>query len=199
MNADPELLFRAAVGLLVGVGWILIRIYFQMKGPTLEIISRRHVRRERLSYALVSISFAPIFIYVFSRLLDFAHFPIPDEARYLGGAIGIAGSALLWWTHAALGKNWSGVLEIAKDHALVTQGPYRLVRHPMYSAFFLMGTGVLLLSANWLVGMINLAAVSGMYLTRVSDEEKMMVEQFGDSYRAYMSKTGRLVPGIGAK
>jgi protein-S-isoprenylcysteine O-methyltransferase Ste14 len=133
---------------------------------------------------------------VFAGLFSFAHFAVPDWARWLGAAVGLSGSSLFGWSHLALGKNWSGVLEIAKGHALVTHGPYQFVRHPMYSAFFLMGTGVLLLSANWLVGGLNLAAVAYMYFVRIKDEEAMVLKQFGQSYENYMKNIGRFIPQL---
>jgi len=102
--------------------------------------------------------------------------------------------ALFAWTHRVLGKNWSGVLEIHQDHILITTGPYRFVRHPMYTAFFLSAVGFAFLSSNWLIAVVYTAAVSYMYLTRVSAEEEMMVARFGDTYKEYMNRTGRLVP-----
>lgn len=195
MNNNSELYFRVAVGVVIAT-WIAARIYFQKKVGGGEKISERHSRREKSSYMLVSLSFLPIFLYVFAGLFSFAHFAIPESARWSGVLVGLSGSALFAWTHLALGKNWSGVLEIAKDHELVTNGPYQFVRHPMYSAFFLMGIGVLLLSANWLVGGLNLAAVTYMYFVRVADEESMMRDQFGQSYETYMDSTGRLFPQL---
>ena len=193
MNNDETTLFQVAVGIVIAT-WIAARIYFQQKVGGGEKVSALHSRREKISYMLVSISFFPIFLYVFAGLFSFAHFPLPDSVRLIGVLVGLSGSGLFAWTHLALGKNWSGVLEIAKGHELVTNGPYKFVRHPMYSAFFLMGAGVLLLSANWLVGGLNLVAVTYMYLLRVGDEESMMIDQFGQSYQRYMSETGRLFP-----
>lgn len=195
MHNDDALLFRVAVGFVIAT-WIAARIYFQRKVGGGEKVSSLHSRREKGSYMLVSFSFLPIFLYVFVGLFSFAHFPLPDWARLIGVLVGCSGTALFAWTHLALGKNWSGVLEIAKGHELVTHGPYQFVRHPMYSAFFLMGAGVLLLSANWLVGGLNLVAVTYMYLMRVGDEESMMIDQFGQSYQRYMSETGRLLPKL---
>jgi protein-S-isoprenylcysteine O-methyltransferase Ste14 len=97
-----------------------------------------------------------------------------------------------------LGRNWSGVLELYEQHELVTEGPYRFVRHPMYTSVYLKGIGILLLSANWIVGGGYLAAVTLMYALRVRDEEQMMLEHFGEEYRSYMSRTARLVPLPGA-
>lgn len=195
MNDTSELIFRIAVGLVIAT-WVGARIYFQKKIGSGEKVSSHHGRRERLSYMLVSVSFLPIFLYIFTSLFSFAHFSTPDRLRWTGLVIGLSGSGLFAWTHLALGKNWSRVLEIAKDHELVTGGPYQFVRHPMYSSFFLMGIGVLLLSSNWLVGGLNLAAVTYMYLVRVADEEAMMLGQFGQSYQTYMGNTGRVFPRL---
>jgi protein-S-isoprenylcysteine O-methyltransferase Ste14 len=64
----------------------------------------------------------------------------------------------------------------------------------MYTAFFVIGFGFLLLSANWFISAIYLGTLTLMYATRVSIEEKMMLERFGDEYHQYMTKTGRLLP-----
>lgn len=193
MNATSEPVFRVAVGVVIAT-WFAARIYFQKKVGSSEKIASHHGQREKRVYMLVSASFLPILLYIFTPLFSFAHMSIPVWLRWTGLLSGLCGSGLFAWTHLALGRNWSGVLEIAKDHQLVTSGPYQFVRHPMYSAFFLMGTGVLLLSSNWLVGGLNLAAVTWMNRVRVADEEAMMLDHFGPSYQAYMSHTGRVFP-----
>ena len=193
MNNNSELYFRIAVGSVI-LTWMVLRIVFQKKVGGGEKVAQRYAGREKISYMLVSFSFVPIILYVFGGLFGFGKIDFPGWLRWFGALTGLAGCALFAFTHAALGKNWSGVLEIAKDHRLVTNGPYRLVRHPMYSAFFMMGIGVLLLSANWFVGGVNLLAVTYMYVVRVLDEEKMMLDQFGEEYKVYMTRTGRLVP-----
>lgn len=195
MNNNSELVFRITVGVVTAI-WIASRLYFQREVGGGEKIFERHGRREMVSYMLINFSFFPIFLYVFAGLFGFAHFVIPDWVRWAGLAISLSGSMLFFWTHLALGKNWSGVLEIAKGHELVINGPYRFIRHPMYSACFLIGIGVLLLSANWMVGGISLAAFGYMYVVRVADEEAMMIDQFGRNYEAYMTTTGRLFPRL---
>jgi len=64
----------------------------------------------------------------------------------------------------------------------------------MYTAIFCMALAYSLLSANWIVAIANLAAVTLMYWARVADEEQMLIDQFGDEYHAYMRRTGRLIP-----
>jgi protein-S-isoprenylcysteine O-methyltransferase Ste14 len=66
----------------------------------------------------------------------------------------------------------------------------------MYSAFFIIGVGFSMLSADWLVALLHLGTLLPMYLLRVSAEEEMMIGRFGDTYRAYMAVTGRLCPRL---
>jgi len=64
----------------------------------------------------------------------------------------------------------------------------------MYAAFWLWGIAQALLLQNWIAGLANLASFLPMYLLRVPREEQMMLEQFGEEYRLYMNRTGRVIP-----
>ena len=77
---------------------------------------------------------------------------------------------------------------------LVTTGPYRWVRHPMYAAIWLWSLAQGLMLANWLAGWAAVATLAPLYWIRTPREERMMIAQFGDAYRDYMTRTGRLVP-----
>lgn len=125
--------------------------------------------------------------------------PLPERVRWSGGIITCLGLGLFGWTHQALGRNWTAVLALSEEHVLVHHGPYRYIRHPMYAAFLIIGLGFVLLSANWLTGIIYLGPLCVMYVARVSLEERMMLERFGDSYRQYMNRTGRLWPRFWGK
>lgn len=190
-----EILYKIALAILLLVD-AAIRLYYQKGRREFEKVVVKHKLREKLFYALVSLGLVPIFVYVLTSWIDPFNIPIPPGVRWLGAGIILAGDLLFIWSHRALGKNWSPFLEIRKEHVLVTIGPYHFIRHPMYAAIFLIGIGVSLLSANWIVALAYLLPVIGMYLFRVSDEEAMMVEQFGDEYRDYMQKTGRLLPKL---
>ncbi len=192
-----EILFKVTLAALLLVD-ASIRLYYERGRREFEKAVVEHERRERFFYALVGLGLVPILFYVLTPWIDPFRIPIPPAVRWLGAWIILAGDLLFIWSHRALGKNWSPFLEIRKGHALVTDGPYRFIRHPMYAAIFLIGIGISLLSANWLVALAYLLPVTGMYLFRVSDEEAMMIEQFGDEYRDYIKKTGRLVPKLSA-
>lgn len=180
--------------LVVLVASLGIRGVYQQRRRGATTVSTSHPRREQLSYLLVAASYLLLPVVVFTNWLEAGAFDLPGWLRWLGALVAAAGLALFWWTHAALGRNWSGVLELYEQHELVLEGPYRFARHPMYTAIYLKGIGILLLSANWIAGGAFLAAVTWMYALRVRDEEQMLVERFGEEYRDYMSRTSRLFP-----
>jgi len=133
-------------------------------------------------------------LHVFTRWLDFADFDFPAWIGWVGVVTFAFALWLLWRSHADLGRNWRVTTETIEGHKLVTIGVFRHIRHPMYSAHFLWGIAQVLLIHNWIAGFASLIVMLPMYLFRVRREEKMMVEQFGDEYRTYMSQTGRIVP-----
>jgi len=194
LDLSGESSFRLVFGLF----WFLnlaLRIYFQAKARGAKKSVSRHERRAKLGFRLLAVSYVLMLVYCLSPWFDFAHFSLPGWMRWLfGGTTLMLYLVLFAWAHIALGRHWSGLLEIHQDHVLVTHGPYRYIRHPMYCAFFLMGIGSLLLSANWFISGLYLLAATSLYFDRLAPEEEMMIERFGDSYRDYMKRTGRLVP-----
>lgn len=78
----------------------------------------------------------------------------------------------------------------------MTSGPYRYVRHPMYTALFHSMWAILLLTRNWLVGGVPLVGLCVIVLLRIQREERAMVDNFGDAYREYMKRTGRFLPRV---
>lgn len=179
--------------LLAEVG---VRLYYQRGRREFKRVVAKHELREKISISLVGLGTIPIFLYVLTSRIDSYRLPLPTWLRWFGAGLIFAGDLLFIWSHRALGRNWSLFLEIRKGHALVTEGPYRFIRHPMYAAIFLTSIGTSILSANWLVTLAHMLSVISMYLVRVSDEEEMMIEQFGDKYRKYMERTERLIPKL---
>jgi protein-S-isoprenylcysteine O-methyltransferase Ste14 len=182
-----------AILLLIDTG---VRLYYQRNRKGFQRAFVKHERREKFFYYLVSLGLIPILFYLFTSWIDIFRFPFPAFVRWLGAIIILAGDLLFVWAHRTLGRNWSPILEIRKGHTLVTNDPYRFVRHPMYAAIFIIGVGISLLSSNWLVSLSYMVPVITMYLVRISDEEKMMIEEFGSEYVKYTKKTGRIIPKI---
>lgn len=173
---------------------LAIRIRYAKAEEQVKARSIRNQRRETWIYYLAGASWLPICIYILTPWIDALRLPIPIWLRWTGGIVLAAGDVLFYWSHRTLGRNWSPALEIRVGHSLTRSGPYKWVRHPMYSSFMLIGTGLLFLTANWAAGGCYLGMVCLMYALRVSREEEMMIEEFGDEYRCYMRHTGRLIP-----
>ena len=140
-------------------------------------------------YLIVTV---PIYL-LFSPSLFWFDLPIPDWLRWLGVGLGILSLPFLIWVQHTLGKHWTISLELQEDHKLVTSGPYRWVRHPMYTVHIVYFFSWVLVSANLLL-LINYLLTIILLFARIPKEEKMLLDQFGDEYRAYMKRTGRLLP-----
>ena len=87
-------------------------------------------------------------------------------------------------------------LEVRERHRLITQGVYRGVRHPMYSALALYSVGQALVITNWVAGPSNFVAFTVLLALRIGAEEGMMAQQFGNEYAAYTARTKRLIPRV---
>lgn len=121
------------------------------------------------------------------------HFPA--GVRALGAALSLASLLLLVYVHRSLGRHWSASLHLRERHELVTGGAYARVRHPMYTLLFGNMVGFSLVASNWLVLLPRVVQFAHLY-ARIGREEAMMTERFGDDYRAYVSRTGRLLPSL---
>lgn len=137
------------------------------------------------------------FIYIlFPEVLEWARVPLAIWLRLVGAFMAVV--ALLWfiWIHRSLGNNLSVRLKIKDSQELVTDGSYRWIRHPMYSAFYLLHIAVFFLTANWFIGITWLAGLTAIIFLRVKREEAMLLSKFGGEYRSYMEHTGRFIPII---
>lgn len=174
-----------------------IRAPFNKKRKQLEMSERRVTTQEKIMLGLLFLGmfFVPIF-YAASAWLDFANYSLPAWAGWLGVLL-IAGAVLVFWrAHADLGLNWSPTLEIREQHELVTRGIYGTIRHPMYASQWLWVIAQPLLLQNWIAGFLNLLVFSPFYFLRVREEERLMLEQFGEEYRSYMQRVGSVLPKI---
>jgi protein-S-isoprenylcysteine O-methyltransferase Ste14 len=139
--------------------------------------------------------FVPL-IWVVLPVFFFAEYPPSNGPLVAGVTCLVIGLWLFYRSHADLGANWSITLEVREQHRLITQGVYRRIRHPMYLALLLYSVGQALVIPNWVAGPANLIAFAILLALRLRAEERMMVEEFGDEYAAYTSRTKRLIPGV---
>ncbi len=150
------------------------------------------------SRGLIAASIVGLVLYVDEPgTMAWSQVSMPGWVRLLGVPVAAVGVVLLWWVLSTLGRNFSMSLAIRQGQTLVTDGPYRWVRHPMYTAFLAAFTGLVLVCANWFVGLAAGLGYGAAMLIRTPGEERMLIEEFGDEYRAYMARTGRFLPKAG--
>jgi protein-S-isoprenylcysteine O-methyltransferase Ste14 len=124
---------------------------------------------------------------VFSYTFDFG-------VQVLGVALCGVGIAFAIWARMHLGRNWSGTPSIKEEHELVTSGPYRFVRHPIYTGMILALFGsALVTGALWFIVFLFLTA---NFLYRIPVEERYMMQLFPNQYPEYRKRTKALIPFI---
>ncbi len=114
---------------------------------------------------------------------------------WTGVGLTAAGVALAIWARVILGGNWSFNVTVKESHELVLRGPYAVVRHPIYSGLSLAVLGTALVVGE-VRGLVALVLVLTAWRLKWPVEERFMIEQFGDQYRAYMRRVRAIMPGL---
>jgi protein-S-isoprenylcysteine O-methyltransferase Ste14 len=201
-----EAVFRIAFWVLFG-GVLVMRLYFSLRVrqagervmPDREAVEREGHAMFGVRVVMFLLLIAWLVLYAINpSWMGVLSVPLPDWLRWAGFAVGLASLVLWTWTQAVLGKEWSPQLQLRGEHHLVTTGPYARMRHPLYTAMFGWGVGVALVTANWVFVVMAVAVIGGT-VARIPREERMMIEEFGEEYKAYMKRTGRFFPRWGAK
>lgn len=122
--------------------------------------------------------------------------PLPEWSYYLGLSISILGNMIWLWGHETLGRYYSQELVIYQGHQLVERGPFRFVRHPMYTGLILVYLGIGWAVQSWAAVLFTLplTAIFGAY--RIPIEERALISEFGEQYISYSKRVKRLIPYI---
>ena len=195
----PEIVFRILM-IVAFIAMFVIRICFQSKvlGEKREV----KIQENKLSLAagsiaaLTTLTFGAEYIFFpgtfkFTYLLAF-----PDWLRWLGVVCLAAGIILLGLAHYHLGKSFSSLVVSKQNHKLVTSGPYRWIRHPIYTAYLINYVAGGLLASNLVLTIVPVVFFGLMIINRIPREEVVMREQFGQEYVELERQTGRLLPKI---
>lgn len=193
-----DLGFRLTLGVLLAAV-LAVRIVYQVNA--VRNLPKATFMESKFNMAARALAgFSGIFMLVVwlaaPQKMRWSSLPLPDWLRWTGTAVGVISVVGLLWIHRALGQNFSGNLHVQTDHQLVTAGPYRWVRHPMYVVFYGLALAFFLLTANWFIGLSWFVVLTLVMLSRVRREETVMLERFGDRYREYAARTGRFLPRL---
>lgn len=185
------------------LGAFSISGYFRRKArQSGEVIPR--LREGKLSLFLRLLFAAPMYLSFFAYMVNadwmvWSSVPLPTWLRWLGVGVGFGMLPVLYWVVSTLGMNISETVLTKEDHVLVTQGPYRWVRHPLYLVATIIFVSLGMMAANWFILVMALLVIIGTALVMIPKEEAQLIGKFGAEYREYMKRTGMLAPRVKAK
>ena len=128
-------------------------------------------------------------------LLNDSFVPFTTWLPWLGAALTLAGITFTFWGRVLLGGNWSGGVTLKHGHELVVDGPYRWVRHPIYTGLLVALAGTALALGEWR-GLLALAIAAAALWRKLRLEEALMRGQFGDAYALYAERVPALIPFV---
>lgn len=120
---------------------------------------------------------------------------LPEWVRWLGVLTGILGTVGVYWLFSSIGSGITPTSATRREHQLVTSGPYRWIRHPLYTFGTSMFISFGMMADNWFIALLGVLGFIAM-ATRTPKEEANLIEKFGDEYRVYMQRTGRFLPKL---
>jgi protein-S-isoprenylcysteine O-methyltransferase Ste14 len=122
---------------------------------------------------------------------------LPEWVRWLGVVLGILCALGIYWLFSSIGSGITPTSATRTEHKLVTNGPYRWVRHPLYTVGTSLFISFGMMADNWFIAALGLLTFIIMSI-RTPKEEANLIEKFGDDYREYMKRTGRFFPRLGS-
>ncbi len=178
------------------IAWALTCVFFLVGMLRANRISSREAGAARLLDALLLWSG---YYFLFVPLVPWAALNrrfAPLAVAPWTAAVAILGLFLACFSRYFLGRYWSGTVALKQDHKLIQNGPYRFVRHPLYSGLLLAVFGTACAFGIW-HRLLGAGLILACFLRRAFMEDRLMQSRFGDEFAAYRRRTGQIVPGIG--
>jgi protein-S-isoprenylcysteine O-methyltransferase Ste14 len=189
--------FRSFCVAPLAVLWLAWLVYW--------LVAARNVKATRRRESLASFLLNRVFIWLAVVLLAFPNLPVPwlndhvlpvTMVVYWAGLVMLViGLAFTVWARVYLGRNWSGTVTLKREHELVRTGPYRLVRHPIYSGLLLAILGTAVAIGEWRSLLAFVSVAVGLSF-KMKVEERFMEEAFPDEYRHYRAEVPALIPFV---
>jgi protein-S-isoprenylcysteine O-methyltransferase Ste14 len=196
MNENIFRLFAALI-LFTGVG---ISSYYRRKADrdSGERLSR-HVDGTPIMTVIrlggLILWLSPLLYLINPGWMAWSKLGLPEWVRWLGVGLGLLCVPGIYWLFSSIGSGITPTSATRKHHQLVTSGPYRWVRHPLYTFGSSMFIALGMMADNWFIAALGILAFIAMAI-RTPKEEANLIETFGDEYREYMKRTGRYFPKL---
>jgi protein-S-isoprenylcysteine O-methyltransferase Ste14 len=203
-----ELFFRTMFALIWAafISSVIWLIYFSSGARKSARRTKERIVPENRMHIIALIIFAPIWWYAIISYIfmpgwiAFFSIALPEWFRIVIMVVATAGAAFTMWSYRTIGKDWVHAMEpkkfaSRKRGALITTGPYKYVRNPIYLGLSVFVISMSLLAANWLLLVPSVALIIIVY-KQVPNEERMLKKRFGKEYLEYMKRTPGIFPGI---
>jgi protein-S-isoprenylcysteine O-methyltransferase Ste14 len=182
---------------IISACWILFAVIWLLAAFATKQSVYRESRLQRMRY-VIPILLGGFLLAKGHRLSDpLNHRVIPhvEALAWTGVVLCIAGFAFCIWARLTLGRNWSGVVTLKRGHELISDGPYALVRHPIYTGLLTMFVATVIVLGH-VAGIIAVPFVFVSLWIKLRYEEKLMLKQFPNEYAAYQQRVKRIIPFI---
>src|SRR5215469_318035 len=177
--------------------WLVFVVVWVLAAISTKRTVYRESQAQRLRYWVWLV--IAYFLLLYGR-----RFPYPLNLRivphlaltaWAAAVLCVIGLAFAFWARVTLGRNWSGVVTLKEGHELVERGPYRFVRHPIYTGILTMFFATAL-ALGHLAGFAATLLMFASFWIKLRDEEQLMLQQFPDRYAVYRRRAKRIIPFV---
>lgn len=187
------------IGPFIKAMWLIFTLYWLWGWRRVKGAQRKEAILPRLVKYWLPLAIAILLIgpgdWFGSSWLHARMYPTSAVIAVLGALLTMLGVAFACWARYVLGRNWSSVVQVKQDHELIQSGPYRWVRHPIYTGLLLAFLGTAMAIGEWR-GLICVVIVAVSFWFKLKLEERWMRDNFGVAYENYMQRTKALIPGL---
>jgi protein-S-isoprenylcysteine O-methyltransferase Ste14 len=175
--------------------WIIFLVVWLLAAVSTKRSLYRESRTQRLRYSLLLLAGCFLIFrgHLMSYPLSVRVIPHLEMLAWTGAIVCIAGLGFCIWARLTLGRNWSGTVTLKQGHELIERGPYRLVRHPIYTGMLVMFLAIVIVAGH-VAGIVGLILVFISFWIKLRDEEQVMLKQFPEQYASYQRRVKRIIP-----
>jgi protein-S-isoprenylcysteine O-methyltransferase Ste14 len=181
-------------GILILACWVSLGLYWNISARSIKPAAEEQTLAARLARMPVWLGFV-LFIAAWAHPLG----PVAIRRTVFSDSVAVATCALglfvAIWSRKELGAEWSQDVELKQGHKLVERGPYRFMRHPIYTGHLLMGLGTAIAS-GLLVAFAGLASFAVGFWIKLNQEERLLLRGFPGEYPAYKARVKALIPYV---
>jgi protein-S-isoprenylcysteine O-methyltransferase Ste14 len=182
---------------LIGVLWLAWAVYWFIAARSVKTTRREESPLSRAAH-IVPLGIAAWLLWASTlpgHFLEGRFLPEAPATYWTGVVIVVVGLLFAIWARNVLGRNWSGTVTLKENHELIRSGPYRYVRHPIYTGLLIAFAGSAIARGEWR-GLLALGIAFAALWRKLKLEEEWMIETFGDAYRRYRDEVRALIPFV---